>query len=104
LAHGKETKEGRKLMSNKTPEETAEQIDPNAKGKYYKDTFQMNTVGKNRSVVTTAIPKMVIRKAAEAKSLSVKEFVDTHQVIAMYNNFDGIFYTFEERTSKQKES
>lgn len=79
------------------PEDIVEEIDPNIPGKYYKNRYRMNAVGKNRSVITAAIPKQVVQKAAEKAGVSVKDFIKTHQVVALYNNFDGVFYTFEEK-------
>ena len=82
------------------PEDTVKQIDLTLPGKYYKDRYRMNAVGHKRSLITVGLPRNVVEKAAEKKGLSVDEFIKTHQVVALYNNFDGVFYTFEEKSKE----
>ena len=91
-------------MKIKSPEKIVEGIDPSSPGKYYKNRYRMNAVGKNRSVITAAIPRKVVDKAAEKAGVSVSDFIKTHQVVALYNNFDGVFYTFEEKDKKEKDA
>lgn len=73
-------------------------VNPNAKGKYYKRTYEMNAVGRDGKTTTVAIPRDVLKRKAEEKGLTPKQFIDTHRVIAVYNSFDGVFLSFEEKS------
>jgi len=72
-------------------------VDLGVKGKYYKRTYEMNTVGRDGKTTTVAIPRDVIKRKAEEKGLTPKKFIDTHRVVAAYNSFDGVFLSFEEK-------
>jgi len=56
----------------------------------------MNTVGRDGATTTVAIPPVVIQKKAEEAGMTSEEYVKTHKVVALYDNFDGVFYSFEE--------
>ena len=75
------------------------QLDLN-KGKYYKKRYSINKIG--NSTTTVGIPPAVIEKKAEEKGMTSDEFVKKYQLVAIYNGFDGVFYTFEERKYKKK--
>lgn len=64
-------------------------------GGSYKKYYRMNGVGKNSATTTVAIPPEVIERKAEEAGLRPEEFTRCYRAIAHYNNFDGIFYTFE---------
>jgi len=64
-------------------------------GKTYKKRYRMNAVGKDGSTTTVALPPHVITRKAEEMGLTPEEFVERHRVIAHYNNFDGVYYSFE---------
>jgi len=55
----------------------------------------MNVVGKDGATTTVAIPPEVIARKAEEVGVCAEEFIKCHKAIAHYNNFDGVFYTFE---------
>ncbi len=77
------------------------QIDLDKKGKYYKKRYSMNVVGREGSTTTVAIPPAVIERKAEEKGMTPEEFIRTHQFVAIYNGFDGVFYTFEEKPKEK---
>jgi len=62
----------------------------------------MNVVGKDGATTTVAIPPEVIDRKAEEVGLSPEEFIRCYKVVAHYDNFDGIFYTFEKVTNGDK--
>jgi len=64
--------------------------------KTYKKKYRMNTVGKSGATTTVAIPPEVIERKAEELGISPGEFIKRFHAIARYNNFDGVFYSFEE--------
>lgn len=68
----------------------------------YKKRYRMNIVGKEGATTTVAIPPEVIDRKAEEAGLSSEEFIRCYKAIAHYNNFDGVFYTFEEIPKKKE--
>ena len=62
----------------------------------YKKRYRMNVVGKDGATTTVAIPPEVIDRKAEEAGLTAEEFIKRYQAVAHYNNFDGVFYAFEE--------
>lgn len=62
----------------------------------YKKRYRMNMVGREGCTTTVAIPPQVIERKAEEFGLTPDEFIRRYHAVAHYNNFDGIFYTFEE--------
>ena len=71
-------------------------------GASYKKRYRMNVVGKDGATTTVAIPPEVIDRKAEEVGLSPEEFIRCYKVVAHYDNFDGIFYTFEKVTNGDK--
>lgn len=61
----------------------------------YKKSYRMNIVGKDGATTTVAIPPEVIDLKAREAGLTPDEFTKRYQMIAHYNNFDGVFYKFE---------
>ena len=61
----------------------------------YKKRYRMNIVGREGCTTTVGIPPQVIERKAEQLDLTPEEFIRRYQAVAHYNNFDGIFYTFE---------
>jgi len=64
-------------------------------GGSYKKHYKMNMVGQDRATTTVAIPPEVIDRKADEVCLTAEEFIKCHKAIAHYDNFDGVFYTFE---------
>jgi len=62
----------------------------------YKKRYKMNAVGRDGKTTTVAIPPEVIDREAERKKMTPEEFIEKHRAVAHYNNFDGVFYTFEQ--------
>jgi len=62
----------------------------------------MNAVGKDGATTTVAIPPEVFDRKAEEVGLSPEEFIKCYKIVAHYDNFDGIFYTFEKVTNGDK--
>jgi len=61
----------------------------------YKKRYRMNTVGKDGATTTVAIPPEVIEMKAGQAGLTVEEYTKQFRAIAHYNNFDGVYYSFE---------
>lgn len=64
-----------------------------------KDTLQkqyqirMPVEGRKSFIVT--MPYEVVVREARRRGLKLEEFLEKYQVIAHYDNFEGVFYTFE---------
>lgn len=61
----------------------------------FKKRYRMNAVGKDGATTTVAIPPEVIDREAEGLGLSVDKFIKCYRAVAYYDNFNGVFYTFE---------
>ncbi len=68
----------------------------------YKKRYKMNSAGRAGETTTVAIPPEVIERKAEEVGLSPEEFVKQYQVIAEFNGFEGVRYTFEKRPEETK--
>lgn len=62
----------------------------------YKRRYKMRAVGQNGLNIVVSIPRVVIEREAEKRGLTVGGFLEQFKAVAQYDNFDGIFYTFEE--------
>ena len=69
--------------------------------KTYKKHYCLNMVGKDGATTTVAIPPEVIERKAEEAGITPEEFVKQFKAIAHYNNFEGIYYTFEPARKEQ---
>jgi len=54
----------------------------------------MPVEGKRSFIVT--MPYEVVERESRRKGLSITEFLQRYQVVAHYDNFEGVYYTFEE--------
>ena len=61
----------------------------------YKKRYKMRSQGKDGLNTVVSMPRVVIEREAAKKGLSVGEFIKHYRAVALYNSFDGIFYTFE---------
>jgi len=61
----------------------------------YKKRYRMHIVDREGATTTVAIPPEVIGRKAEELGLTPEEFIKQYQVVAQYDNFDGVFYSFE---------
>lgn len=66
----------------------------------YQKKYQIRTpVGGRKSFIVT-LPYEVVEREARRRGLTIPEFTEKFQVVASYDNFDGIHYTFEEIAGK----
>lgn len=64
----------------------------NAYRKEYR--IRVNVPGRKSLIVT--FPYEVVEREARKHKLSIEQFLERYQAIAHYNNFDGVYYKFEE--------
>lgn len=65
----------------------------------YKREYKIRRAVPGRNYITTAIPYEIIVREAEKRGLTVDEFISQFVVVAEYNNFDGVRYTFKKADS-----
>ena len=58
-------------------------------------TYKMRRNAPGRDSVVVAMPFEVVEREARKLELSVDEFIKQYQVVAQYDSFDGVHYTFE---------
>ena len=89
------------MPSQKPIEASLEEYPPKVnleeEGKFYKKPYNINAVGRDGLTTTVAIPREIIKRAAEKKKLTSQEFIKTHQAVVIYNAFDGAFIRFEKK-------
>ena len=61
----------------------------------YKRHYKMRAVGQDGLNIVVSIPRLVIKREAEKRILTVGEFLEQFEAVAQFDNFDGIIYTFE---------
>lgn len=61
----------------------------------YRRTYKMRKLVPNRNYISVGIPYLVIEREATIRGMSVDEFISRFIVVAEFDNFDGVRYTFE---------
>lgn len=61
----------------------------------YKRRYKMRAQGREGLNTVVSIPRVVIEREAERKGLSIEQFLQDFIAVAQYDNFDGVFYSFE---------
>ena len=68
----------------------------------YKKRYKMRAQGEGGLNTVVSIPRVVIEREAERQGLAIEEFIEKFRAVAHYNNFDGVFYAFEEMQEEFK--
>jgi len=63
----------------------------------YKRRYKMRAVGQGGLNIVVSIPRLVIKREAEKRVLTVGEFLEQFKAVAQFDNFDGVVYTFEKK-------
>jgi hypothetical protein len=63
----------------------------------YRKTYRLRLAQGNRTnTIEVTFPSQVVDKEARKRNLTVEQFIEKYQVVALYNGFDGVLYQFEE--------
>lgn len=62
----------------------------------YRKTYRLRAAVPGRKYLQVAFPYEVVEKEARSHGLTIDEFIERFQVVAQYDSFDGVHYTFEE--------
>jgi hypothetical protein len=69
----------------------------------YRKEYKMRRLIPDRKYISVAMPYEVIERQASIHNLSVQDFIERFVVVAEYNSFDGVRYTFKEVAVKEGE-
>jgi len=67
----------------------------------YQKAYRLRIAVPGRKSIEVTFPYDVAEKEARTKGLSMEEFLARFQVIAEYDNFDGVVYRFTEITKEE---
>ena len=59
--------------------------------------YAVTIVAKGVKALKVTFPYEVAEREARKRGLSLKDFLEQYQVIAQYDNFDGVFYSFSKK-------
>jgi len=62
----------------------------------YQKTYRLRIAVPGRKSIEVTFPYEVVEKEARGKGLTIHEFLNRFQVIAEYDNFEGVIYKFQE--------
>lgn len=63
----------------------------------YRKTYKMRKLIPDRNYISVAMPYEVVERQATLNHLSVEDFIKAFVVVAEYDNFDGVHYTFKSK-------
>jgi hypothetical protein len=69
----------------------------------YRKEYKMRRMVKDRNYISVTMPYEVVQRQADILGISVSDFVDRFVVVAEYNSFDGVRYTFKDTAAKEGE-
>lgn len=58
-----------------------------------KYTIRVPVTGSKSFIVT--LPYEIVEREARKRGMAVEDFIAKYQVVAQYDNFDGVYYSFE---------
>ena len=58
--------------------------------------YQIRVPVEGRKSFVVTMPYEVVEREARRRGLSLDEFLERYRVVAYYDDFEGIIYTFEE--------
>ena len=68
----------------------------------YRKAYRLRIAVPGRKSIEVTFPYEVVEKEARSRGLTVDEFLDHFQVVAEYDNFEGVIYRFQEIAGNAK--
>jgi len=62
----------------------------------YRKTYQLIRAVEGRKSIKVTVPYEFVEREARRRGLDVDEFIERFQAVALYDNFEGLYYVFEE--------
>ena len=63
----------------------------------YESTFKLRRAQSKKKSLEVTFPWVVAEKEAKILGLTVDQFIKKYQVVAQYNGFGGVHYTFKKK-------
>jgi hypothetical protein len=60
----------------------------------------MRAIGQDGLNIVVSIPRIVIEREAERRTLTIEEFLEQFRAVAEFDSFNGVLYTFEKIVEK----
>jgi hypothetical protein len=64
----------------------------------YKKSYRLRYSVPNAKSIEVTFPYEVIERQAAIHNITIDEFIKRFDVVAEYNSFEGVHYTFKERS------
>ena len=61
----------------------------------YTKTYKLRTAGDDGRTIEVSFPRAVVEREARKRGMTVEEFISKFRVVAHYDAFEGVLYTFE---------
>lgn len=68
----------------------------------YRKTYRLRIAVPGRKSIEVTFPYEVVEKEARSRGLTIKDFLNRFQVIAEYDNFQGVIYRLDEIKKLEK--
>ena len=69
----------------------------------YKKTYRLRCAVPNAKSIEVTFPYEVVERQATMHHMTVEEFIKNFEVVAEYNNSNGVQYSFQERQPRNGE-
>ena len=63
----------------------------------YRKEYQIRIPVEGRNSFVITLPYEVVEREARRRELTTTEFTKKFQIVALYDNFEGVHYIFEEK-------
>ncbi|MBA7568953.1 hypothetical protein ES708_10690 [subsurface metagenome] len=62
----------------------------------YRKTYRLRIAIPGRKSIEVTFPYEVVEREARKRKLTIDEFLNRFQAVCEYDNFEGVFYKFQE--------
>ena len=62
----------------------------------YRKTYKLRCAQPGAKTIEVTFPYVVVEREARKQGLTVPQFLERYYVIAEYDNFEGVHYTFKQ--------
>ena len=70
----------------------------------YRRSYSLRVAIPGKKSAEVTFPYEVIEREARRRDITAEEFIRQYQVVAQFDNFDGVFYSFEPRPVEEVRS
>jgi len=62
----------------------------------YRKEYKLRKLVPGKRYISVGLPYVIVEREATNRGMTVDEFIESFIVVAEYDNFDGVRYTFKE--------